>query len=132
MGNIARIRERRGENAQALLQLFQLQDRIAAEVIQAHAQAQEAQARWQQAEEGLTFAADSLEKNFEGLSQTRRAGDVVLLVIRPQEALAAVQALAQAYNDYYAAAADHAIAQFRLYRALGRPAQGLACEMTKQ
>ena len=47
-------------------------------------------------------------------------------------AVAAVQALAQAYGDYYAAVADYNRAQFRLYRALGRPAEavlpdGAAC-----
>jgi len=37
-----------------------------------------------------------------------------------------VQALAQAYTDFYAAVADYNRAQFRLYRALGHPAQCLA------
>jgi hypothetical protein len=37
-----------------------------------------------------------------------------------------VQALAQAYIDYYGAVADANRAQFRLYRALGQPAQHLA------
>jgi len=36
-----------------------------------------------------------------------------------------VQALAQAYLDYYGAVADANRAQFRLYRALGQPAQAL-------
>ena len=35
----------------------------------------------------------------------------------------AIQALAQAYNDYYGAVGDYNRAQFRLYRALGNPAQ---------
>ena len=43
--------------------------------------------------------------------------------MRPQEAVAAVQALAQAYADYYGAVADANRAQFRLYRALRRPAR---------
>ena len=54
------------------------------------------------------------------------AGAIALLV-RPQEAVAAVQALAQAYNDFYGAVADYDRAQFRLYHALGNPAQALAC-----
>jgi hypothetical protein len=37
--------------------------------------------------------------------------------------VAAVQALGQAYSDYYAAVADYNRGQFRLYRALGQPAQ---------
>ena len=40
--------------------------------------------------------------------------------------VAAIQALAQAYDDYYAAVADYNRAQFQLYRAMGRPAQMVA------
>jgi hypothetical protein len=40
--------------------------------------------------------------------------------------VAAVGALAQAYVDYYGAIADYDRAQFRLYHALGHPAQALA------
>jgi len=52
-------------------------------------------------------------------------------VIRPLEAVASVQALAQAYADYYGAIGDYNRAQFRLYRALGAPAQAAACELEK-
>ncbi len=52
----------------------------------------------------------------------------MVLLVRPQEAVAAVQALAQAYVDYYGAVADANRAQFRLYRALGQPAQCLVHE----
>ena len=38
-----------------------------------------------------------------------------------QEAVASVQALGQAYADYYATVGDYNRAQFRLYRALGEP-----------
>jgi hypothetical protein len=50
---------------------------------------------------------------------------VLLLVIRPQEVVAANQALQQALNDYYGAVADYDRAQFRLHRALGRPPQAV-------
>jgi hypothetical protein len=66
-----------------------------------------------------------VQKNFVGLGQTRGAGNLLQLVIRPQEAVAAVQALAVAYADYYATVADYNRGQFRLYRALGAPAQAL-------
>jgi len=74
----------------------------------------------------LREALDLVEKSLEGLGQTRRVGDAVLLVVRPQEAVAAVQALGQANADFYAAVGDYNRAQFRLYRALGHPAQCLA------
>src|SRR5262249_45596797 len=76
---------------------------------------------------------ESANLNFEGLGQTKSAGGkVVFLVIRPQEVVAAIQALAQAYNSFYGTVADYNRAQFRLYRALGQPAQfltgqGLEC-----
>src|SRR5262249_45653175 len=76
-------------------------------------------------------AAETVDKSFEGLRHTKTAasadkGVVILLVVRPQEAVAAVQALAQAYNDYFGAVADYDRAQFRLFRALGQPSQLLA------
>jgi outer membrane protein TolC len=122
-GNKARVDEQRAAHRLAVLESFRIQDRVAAEVVQAFAQAQEAAARQKEAEEGLKNAADSVEKHFEGLGQTKRSGNLIQLVVRPQEAVAAVQALAQAYADYYGALADSNRAQFRLYRALGHPAQ---------
>jgi outer membrane protein TolC len=123
-GNRARVNERKSEQEAATLELFRIQDRVAAEVAQAFAQVQSAAARIGEAEVGLRDALESAAQNIEGMSQTKRtAGNLILLVIRPQEAVAAVQALAQAYADYYGAVADYNRSQFRLYRALGRPAQ---------
>jgi outer membrane protein TolC len=128
-GNHAKVRERQAEQQFATLELFKTQDRIAAEVAQAYAQAQEAAIRIKEAETGLKLASESVQQNFEGLSQTRRlGGELVLLVIRPQEVVAAIGALAQATNAYYGAVADYDRAQFRLYRALGQPAQLLAMQ----
>ena len=70
----------------------------------------------------MKSAVDSANKNLEGLKATK-TGDLVVLLIRPQEAVAAVQALGQAYSDYYGAINDYDRAQFRLYRSLGQPPQ---------
>jgi outer membrane protein TolC len=121
-GNRALVNLRGAEVQVAELELFRVQDRVAAEVTQAHAQVRSAAARLKDAETGLKAAAESANKNLLGMAETKEAGDVVLLVIRPQEVVAAVQALAQAYADYYGAVADYDRAQFRLYRALGQPA----------
>src|SRR5262249_54098105 len=88
LGNPARVGERRAENQVAMLELFRLQDRVAAEVAQAHAQAQSAAGRALDAENELKNALFTVEKSFEGLNQTRLVGDVIILVIRPQEAVA--------------------------------------------
>src|SRR5262249_21644357 len=117
--------ERQAEYQQSLLELFRTQDLVAAEVAQAYAQAQSAAARAELAEGGLRDAQESVAKNFEGMVQ-RQQGNLIVLVIRPQEAVAAVQPLARAYTRYYAAIADYNRAQFRLYRAMGQPAQLLA------
>jgi outer membrane protein TolC len=129
-GNRALRDVRRSENRLSVLELFRIQDQVAAEVAQAYAQAQSAANRVGKAERGLKDAVDSANKNFEGLGQTKTAGGrVIILVIRPQEVVAAIQALAQAYGDYYAAVADYNRAQFRLYRALGQPAQLLSDQL---
>jgi hypothetical protein len=124
-GNKARIKERAAENRAALLELYRVQDRVAADVVKAHTQAQTAAARVKEAEQELKSAVESVQQNLAGLNQTKRAGEVILLVVRPQEVVAAVQALSQAYTDYYGAIADANRAQFRLYWALGRPGDEL-------
>ncbi len=121
-GNAARIRGRESELRAATLELFRIQDRIAAEVAQAHAQSKQAHRRVALSETEARLALESYEKNLEGLGQIRRSGDLVQSIVRPQEVVAAVQDLAQAYYNYYGAVADSNRAQFRLYRALGRPA----------
>ena len=132
LGNKARVDERNAEREAALLELFRIQDRVAAEVVRAQAQVTAARTRLKAAEPAMTDALDSLQKNMEGLSQTRRLGNVLILVVRPQEAVAALQALAQANSDYYSAVADYNRAQFRLYRAIGHPAGALPCAVEQQ
>jgi outer membrane protein TolC len=121
-GNHARVGERKAERDVARLEAVKLQDKIAAEVVQTHAQVEAAAERASEAQSELEQAQQSLEKNFEGLKQTRRlGGEIVLLVVRPAEVVAAIQALGQAYSDYFGAIADFNRNQFRLYHALGNP-----------
>lgn len=122
-GNRAAVKEREADNRAALLELFRVQDRVAAEVVQAHSQVRRASARAVAAEEGLKEAAETVKKSLEGFDQTRRIGERLVLVFRPQEVVAAVQALDQAYRDHFGAIAEANRAQFRLYRALGQPAE---------
>ncbi len=124
-GNHALVRQREAENEAARLELFRVQDTVAAQVAQVLAQARSAAARLTDAEAELKDAVETVDKNVQGLSQTRSVGNVLIPVIRPQEAIASIQVLAAAYTDYYGAVADYDRAQFRLYRALGRPAQSL-------
>jgi len=125
-GNKARVNERRAEHELATLELFRTQDRIAAEVVSAFAAVRASAERVNEAEPALREAIELVNKTVEGLGQTRRTGDVLSLVVRPQEAVAAVQTFAQAGTDFFAAIADYNRAQFRLYRALGHSAECLA------
>ena len=125
LGNRARVNERRGEHQLSILELFRIQDQVAADVVQSHTLAQSSAGRMKEAEDELRQAVDSAEKNLLGVGQAKELGkpQAAQRVIRPQEAVAAVQALSQAYVDYYGAVADYNRSQFRLYRALGHPAQ---------
>jgi outer membrane protein TolC len=127
-GNRALTRERRAERDQALIDLYRVQDRVAAEVVQARAQAASAMVRVAKAETGLKAAKLSFEGNLKGLSETYRSGDRNVLVNRPQEAVAALQQLLAAYDNYAGSVNDYNRAQFRLYRALGFPAEILELE----
>jgi outer membrane protein TolC len=126
LGNKARTTERRAEHEAATLELFRMQDRIAAEVTTGWARANAASARLALAGPNLTAAAELVNKSIEGMTQTRRIGETQTLIVRPQEVVAAVQAFAQANTDYFAAIADYNRSQFRLYRALGHPAGAIA------
>lgn len=121
LGNWAKVKEKRAENQAAIVELFRTQDRIAAEVARAYAEAKSAQERIRFAAGGVQDAVDSVNKHFAGFEQPQKVGNILTLVIRPQEVVAAIQTLARAYNNYYGAVADYDRAQFRLYRALGQP-----------
>ncbi|REK10007.1 MAG: TolC family protein [Planctomycetota bacterium] len=129
-GNQALIRKRRGENNLAMVELFNIQDYVAAEVTQAKADVESAAVRMVEAERGLKTGLKSYAGNLQGLGQTHRFHDVLVLVNRPQEVVAALEQLKQAYLNYYATVADYNRAQFKLFYALGFPAKILACERT--
>src|SRR5258708_4871465 len=95
--------------------------------VQAHAQVQAAAVRGGRTEAGLKAAQASYTGNLRGLSETVRAGQLLQLVNRPQEVVAALQQLQQAYLNYYTSTNDYNRAQVRLFRAMRFAAQGLAC-----
>ncbi len=125
-GNRALIRERRAEQEQQLIEMFRAQDNVAAEIARIHAELEAAAARIPEAEFGVQQAQISFAGNLKGLGQTTRFGDLLTLVNRPQEVVAALQQLATSYDNYFTAINDFNRAQFRLYHALGYPADILA------
>ena len=66
---------------------------MAADVTRAQARLQSAAARVSQADRALRTAIITFNGNFEGLQQTTRFGDVLVLVNRPQEVVFALQLL---------------------------------------
>jgi outer membrane protein TolC len=129
LGNLALINQRRSQYEITRMQFARTQDAVAREVAQAVAEVQSAVRRVKQAENEVRESITSAQQNYDGLGQVKLVqGKIYILIIRPQEVVAAMQALQTAYYDYYGATADYNRAQFRLYRALGNPAQMLSAE----
>jgi outer membrane protein TolC len=127
-GNRALVRERQADRQRALVELFRIQDRVAAEVVQAHARVQASIVNIGRSEIEVKEAQVSFEGNLKGIRETYRFGDRLIMVNRPNEAVDALRQLERAYDRYFLSVADYNRAQFELYRALGYPAGVLACE----
>ena len=126
IGNLARVKEQRGEQSKAIIELFRMQDKVAADVTRAQARLQSATARVGQADRALRTAIVTFNGSYEGLRQTTRLGDVLVLVNRPQEAVFALQLLKVAFDDYFTTVSEYNRAQFELFHALGYPAAEIA------
>jgi Outer membrane efflux protein len=123
IGNLARIKKQRGQQSESIIGLRNTQDMVAAEVTQAQARLQSATARVGQADRALRSAVITFNGSYEGLQQTTRFGDVLVLVNRPQEVVYALQLLKVAFDEYFSTVAEYNRAQFHVFRALGYPAQ---------
>jgi outer membrane protein TolC len=123
LGNLARIKEQRGEQSRAIIDFFNIQDMVAADVTRAQADLQSAAARVDQAERALRTGIATFNGSFEGLQNTTRYGDVLVLVSRPQEVVFALQLMKTAFDNYFATVAEYNKAQFDLFHALGYPAR---------
>ncbi len=112
--------------SQAIIELFKIQDMVAADVTRALARVQSAAVRVVQADRALRTGIITFNGNFEGLKQISRFGDVLVLINRPQEAVYALQLLNVAFDEYFTTVAEYNRAQFELFHALGYPAQEVA------
>src|SRR5206468_8206533 len=117
---------RRGQQSRAIINLRNTQDRVAADVNRAYARVQSAAARVYQADRALRTAIITFNGHLEGLSQTRRLGNVLVLTFRPQEAVYSLDLLSVAFNEYFTTVAEYNRAQFELFHALGYPASEVA------
>jgi outer membrane protein TolC len=125
-GNLAQIKEQRGRASRALVELFKVQDDVAAEVTQSQADLQSAAGRVVQAERELRAALINYNGNYEGLKQTQRFGNVLIQIFRPQEVVFSLQLLKTGYDNYFATVAEYNQAQFALFHALGYPAREIS------
>jgi outer membrane protein TolC len=126
-GNLARIKDQRGSESRAIIELRKTQDMVAADVNRALARVQSAAARVLQADRALRTGIINFNGNMEGLEQTRRLANVLVLTFRPQEAVRSLQLLNVAFDEYFTTVAEYNRAQFELFRALGYPAQEMSC-----
>ncbi len=87
-------------------------DRIAREVVEAHAQVESRRQQLSIAEEGIQAATSSFERNSVRIQNAQGL---------PLETLQSLQALAQTRREYLRSVTDYNTAQFALQRALGWP-----------
>ena len=108
----------------AIIDYSDAQDTVAEEVNRSHARLQSAAVRVVQADRALRTGIITFNGTIEGLKQTSRFADVLVLISRPQEAVYALQLLQVAFDEYFTTVAEYNRAQFELFHALGYPARG--------
>ena len=125
IGNLARIKEQRGEQSRAIIDLFKTQDMVAGRRV-TRAQGARPPVRGGPGRPGRMRSAASIiafNGKYEGLQQTTRFGDVLVLVFRPQEVVYALQRLKAAFDEYFTTVSEYNRAQFEVFHALGYPAR---------
>ena len=126
IGNLAKVKAQRGQESRAIIDLRRVQDMVASDVTRANARVQSAAARVLQADRALRTGIITFNGHLEGLGQTRRFGDVLVLTFRPQEAVYSLEQLNTSFVEYFTTVAEYNRAQFELFHALGYPARELA------
>lgn len=109
-GDQAARRDRQSQLRQDCLRREAIQDAIAQEVTEAHAQVRFRAKQIDNSRRGVIVALESLERNLERIRGAQGL---------PIEALQSIQALAQARREYARAVSEFNVAQFALQRATG-------------
>jgi hypothetical protein len=128
IGNLALIKRQRALESRAIVDLFEAQDMVAADVTRALARVQSAALRVVQADRALRTGLITFNGTIEGLKETSRFGNVLVLIVRPQEAVFALDLLRVAFEEYFTTVAEYNKAQFELFHAMGYPAREVALE----
>jgi outer membrane protein TolC len=115
LGDAAAQKAARARLEQSRQLQVQLMDRVAREIVEAHAQSESLRGQIAVAQSGISVASESYRRNLERI----RGGQGL-----PLEVLQSLQALDQSCREYLRAVGDYDEWQFRLYRALGCPIPG--------
>jgi len=126
-GNRALVHARQAEQRQMLVELFRIQDSVAADIARAHAHLISATDRLGKVENELREAQLAYRGGLENLGKVVNVGDSKLQVSRVLDVISSIQAMARAYDNYFDSISLYNTAQFSLFRALGYPANFLAC-----
>lgn len=105
----------RAQIQQARMRVVETMDLVAREVVEARTQVVSRKRLIEVAEQGITSAQHSYERNLERIRNVQGI---------PIEVLQSIQALDAAHREYLRAVVDYNTAQFRLQRALGWPVTG--------
>lgn len=111
-GEQAARREARSRIVQTRTKQVALMDQIAREIVESHAQARSRRQQIQTAQEAVSAAQDSFNRNWDRIENGQGL---------PIEVLQSIQALTNAHREYTRAVADYNVAQFTLHRSLGWP-----------
>lgn len=111
-GEQAARREAGSRIVQSRTKQIALMDQIAREIVESHAQAQSRWLQIQTAQEAVSAAQDSFDRNWDRIENGQGL---------PIEVLQSIQALTNAQREYTRAVADYNVAQFTLHRSLGWP-----------
>jgi outer membrane protein TolC len=112
LGDAAAQKAARARLEQSRQLQIQLMDRVAREIVEAHAQSESLRGQIALAQSGISVASESYRRNLERI----RGGQGL-----PLEVLQSLQALDQSCREYLRVVGDYDEWQFRLYRALGCP-----------
>ena len=99
---------------------------MAADVTRTHARVQSAAARVLQADRAFRTGIVAFNGHLEGLEQTRRLGNMLVLTFRPQEAVYSLDLLSRAFNEYFTTVAEYNRASSNYSTRLGYPAREIA------
>lgn len=116
-GEQAARREASARIVQNRTKQIALMDQVAREIVESHAQAQSRWLQIQTAEEAVSAARDSFNRNWDRIENGQGL---------PIEALQSIQALTHAQREYTRSVADYNVAQFTLHRSLGWPVDASA------